>query len=248
MTSYNLLCHSVQMIFNNKVEILKLGLLPMVIYATAMVFLSKVLPGGLNSLQTGDEGTGAGFPMVQVLVAILAMCVAMLSFTVNWHRYVLLEERPQSWISSFDLKRIGAYFIAGFKLGIFIFFIMVPVSIFALSVGVVVGAPIFFAAFVLVSVYATQLSITLPAAAIGKPINLLATSEYMKGSFWTVFALILLLLLANVLIFGIVALLNNGMYVTTATCVQFIAQVFISMLNVSILTTLYGYYVEGRRI
>lgn len=248
MVGFNLLRHSVRMISINKVEILKLGFIPMTLYAVAMIFLHNALPQNLNDASVHHELNFAELPWEQISIAVFVLIFSLIGFTVNWHRFVLLEEVPESWVTQFRISKILAYVFAVIKLSLLGMVFFVPVAFVLGFVGPIVGVFIVIAAVFFLSVFVTQLSIILPAVAIGAPLGIKKASEMMKGSYWTVFLIVLLIAIANFLVRELVILISNNGLHTFSMIVQIPIQLFLGLLNVSILTTLYGYYVEDRPI
>lgn len=169
---------------------------------------------------------------------------------VTWHRFILLNEHPTGWVPPFKWDLIWAYFVQVLKLLGLGILIGIPVSILF---GLIAAAGGGFAAFVITGIFVGLLftvlimrwSLILPAAAIAKPLSLRQSFEATKG---TAIALIVAVVLVATLQFGLqfFAEFLTEFSLLIGFAVNLLISFAIGMLNASILTTLYGHYIEGR--
>lgn len=239
--------HALKMIFADLGAALKISL-PVI----AMLIL------GLLLLPTTPEAIAAGTeppsPVLRIALQLLGG-FATLWVAVAWHRYVLLSEYPGSVLPAFHGGRVLAYFGWSLVLGVVLF--VLPGAIIALLAWAVTGGlteelstgvilPIFLAALVLVWV-SVRLSLVLPAAAIGEQLGLRGSWQATRpialgivGLLFLTFGFGMLLMVGVVLSFY--ALPLAGQIATV------VAQWIMTLLQLSILTTIYGVYVQGRSL
>ena len=178
---------------------------------------------------------------------------------VAWHRFVLLDEPPKGIIPAIHAKRSLAY--AGQFIKIFLIAFLAILPIAAALVGLVIafdtlaiGAaenPNLIAAgtvgliFLLVP-FLMRVSMILPASAIGHPLKVREAWRQTQGSTVAIFIAIII---AAIIQLGLQFVFNfaSGLPIvgfSIATLVSFV----IGMFNASLLTTLYGHYIENREI
>lgn len=243
MKGWSIFKHSVDLAARNWKEALKIFLVP--VAACVALF---ALFGGAIGITAGEEPAGS-----VVLLALLVPLAFIIIFwsIVSWHRFVLLEEYPTGWIPPFRFDRILSYLGHGLLLGLVAFVMMIPiVAIIALfaSIGVealavVVAIP----AYIALVIVMYRLVPILPAAAIGKPLKLMESFNATKGAAGAIVVLLLVLFGVNLgvqlVVMGLTAILAPlGILFSLA------ASLFLSIVNISVLTTFYGHYIEGRPI
>jgi hypothetical protein len=191
----------------------------------------------------------------------LMSTVAFSSIAVMWHRYILLDEVPSGLarlrLDTVVFRYIGnailmalaglaagivfgiVYAIVGFILGKFGLLVLIPATI----------------AFGLATIsYAFALGIKLPAVAIGRrDCSFSDVLSRSKGNFWQFIGLALLVFLSLIgiaLVLGILTYVIASIGSQTLLFVSFVLQLFVNWIvaiwNVTILTSLYGYFVEDR--
>ncbi|MGE4327395.1 MAG: hypothetical protein AB7E21_15035 [Pseudodonghicola sp.] len=223
----------------------------------SLPIIAMIILGLLLTPTTPEAIAAEAEPLSPVLWIALQLLgsVATLWVAVAWHRYVLLAEYPGSVLPRFHGGRVLAYFGWSLVLGVVLF--ALPGAVIALlawtatggvikepSAGVIL--PIVLAALVLVWVLA-RLSLVLPAAAIGERLGL-------RDSWQATRPIALGIIGLFALTFGFAMLLMVGVmlaYYALPLAGQIAAAVFqwiMTLLQLSILTTLYGVYVEGRSL
>ncbi|MDB6452744.1 hypothetical protein [Falsirhodobacter sp. 20TX0035] len=260
MKSYRILRHSIQQVTGNPRAALMLSL-PLVILLAAS---QMMLP---TTAATEEQGLAPGAAAVLLLVMILGAAASLL-LAVNWHRHVLLAEhatlRPRG-------GRMGVYLLRGVQIW---FLIMVAALVVFLAVtalnavlgmslalftdpegpsltvmliaalGAVMGVVVGFWIYAMMM----RLSVMLPAAAIGKgfgPRQALARTRGTSGT------MVMLLILMGVLLVVLslpVILAHVAELFVFANVLGFAMNWFLTLLGISVLTTLYGHYVEGRAL
>jgi hypothetical protein len=221
----------------------------------------------LNRLENAGEPNPAMLGKYFEVAAplLLASIIAYASIAVNWHRYVLRDEIPRGWqrlrIDSLTWRYIGNF--------ILIFLVLVacaiPVALAFALIGFLANAlfggematvllvPLALAlyAFAFVGVY--RLSIKLPAVALGRSDFSMGDAwRATKGNSWRLLGILILFVLCILLIaagmfaitylFGLLGTVGLSLAVAIQVMVNWVA----TILGVTLLTSLYGFFVEGR--
>jgi len=199
-----------------------------------------------------------------LLVLIVVPLIAYSSIAVNWHRYVLLDEMVDGWqrlrIDGLMWRYVGNFFAIILLIAVGAF-----AGIFAIELaGLIFGkAPGNFGKFVLfaglIALYAImivsayRLSVKLPAIALGRrDFTLRDAWAATDGNFWQLLGLFLLFL-ACALLMGVVVYVValafakfGAVGLSVALAIQVVLNWIATILGVTLLTSLYGYFVEGR--
>ncbi|OAN69286.1 hypothetical protein A8B78_05435 [Jannaschia sp. EhC01] len=266
---YQLLRHVVIQVFGNLGPAARITL---VLLAVPLVIVLVTNPG----LLTGDsflidaETGQASFSALGVwglVLGLIAGLVCWLWAAVAWHRFVLLEEYPSGLFPNWRGSNIANYFGnailiglimfgAGFGIaiviGIIVAVLQSPAVAIALGVGLIFG----------LSWIATRIGLILPAAAIGETLGIgeswRATAP-VSGQI--VLPIIVIALASTILNQGIIAAFGTAIPIETPFGTQ--QQVTLSMVgvllsiavgwlqmlvNLALMTTLYGNLIEGRQL
>lgn len=257
MKGWTIFLHSVRMVLRNLNDAIRIAAGPVLI-GLAVVFAllaSAGLPLSLlaNQQVLSQQLAAGGFGLT-MLVVLLTIVVVQIWVFVSWHRFVLLEEYPSGLLPAFRGDRMLAY--VGNSLLIFFvaFAAMFLVGLIAMLVGGIVGEGgravimfiiILFGLFTVVAIY--RLTPILPAAAIGQPLKLREAWDKTRGTTGTIVLLVVLLGLFNVLL-QVVVNLSMAVFVPLGIVFMILATLVATLVNVSVVTTFYGHYVEGRPI
>lgn len=221
----------------------------------------------LNELETAGEPNPAmlGKYFAVVTPLLLASVVAYASIAVNWHRYVLLDEIAEGW------QRLRIDSLAWRYIGNFILIFLVLMAC-AIPVGLAVALVSFLAnallggemltillipsvvalyAFAFVASY--RLMVKMPAIALGRSDFSMGDAwRATKGNSWRLLGLLILFALCILLIavgmfaitylFGLLGTVGLSLAVAIQVMVNWVA----TILGVTLLTSLYGFFVEGR--
>lgn len=257
MKGWQIFMHSVRQVFGNFSGALRVS----AVLFIAMQLIGYFLIGGVHSVagpgqdaviqEMIDSGT---FPYGRMMANALLGTVIGLWIAVGWHRYVLMNEVPQQ-VPTLRADRIWAYFLRGLWIGI----IMIPVFV---VMGLVIGLigmalqvradnlsmiwVLFLILLLPILAIILRLSAALPAAALGAPESVGDAWRATDGS-WGDFLVLALPMLA------LIALLEfASFYLAGNRVVSTIWQIGIGwvsmMVSVSVLTTLYGHYIEKRAL
>lgn len=251
MSGFRLFRHAVLMVIDNIAVALRISFLPFLGLGAATYFVAVFL------VQAAPPGTeGAGATSVSVILALLTLYVIVYVWVaVGWHRYVLLSIEPGPAWPLWSGAKIWAYVVAVLRLiplslllGLIAGIIFsIPAAIFNNgSVSTNDGTVLGFLLGVTISYIAMRLSLVLPAAAIGEfmrvPDAWAKTKSFSKPIFVAALCVGVLTAIPNLLLLTPLApILGSVMY-------SLVAQWFILMLGISMLTALYGHIVEGREL
>lgn len=246
MIAWNLFKHAFGMLWRNLGAAAKISLIP---FALIVVVYALVFGGMIATAQRGGEPS-AGSLVLGVPVMIVVGLALGTAIAVNWHRFVLLNE-PASWMPQIRTGRILAYIgraiLIGLGLGLIMGVAMLPATILGAAVGKA-GAALGMIVTVTIFVFGLaaywRLSASLPGAALEGGASIGDTWRATEGSFGT-FLLLTLVLMGFGLLIGL-AQVVLVMIPLLGVLVYIAAQWFFTMFGLSLLTTIYGYYVEKR--
>lgn len=245
MKAWSILAHALKMVFSNFVAVVKLSAGPFSVMMIVAVILQGMGINVFNELSAQGTPNQTGYFLLYTLFSI----VMTLWIVVNWHRFILLEERPDGAFPPFRGGEMATYFFTGLAIYIGCAIIGGIPGYFGVTIFIASGmgalAVIWVLAVVVaVGILAFRLSVLLPAVAIGRPLGISGALEATRGSNGTIALMIFLLIVG-----AFVALLPALLFAFIPFG-QFIVQVIYQWLSMivgaSIMTTLYGHYVEKR--
>jgi hypothetical protein len=246
---FQIILHSLRMVWNNRMMALRIGLLPVVLMIVSAVALRT--PGmpvwSMGHAQTFVEIVINGFHSEHAFLLMLVWGFASVWTFVNWHRFILLAEYPDGWFPPVRRDVGLAYALAASKLiGFWVvsMFIMIFVVAIALRGS---NSWVLLVGNIILIFITLRLSPVLPAAALGAKMGL--TEAFVSTG--SISGAILLIMAARYgvdravqLVVAGAADVNEGLGLILWVGLT----LFLSLLNASILTTLYGYCVQGRNL
>jgi hypothetical protein len=248
----DIFAHSVRLVLGDWRNALRLSGLLYLIYAVPTLLLRLSFPAPAETATMADAAAALSAAPLAFVTSMLAL-VAFVWIAVAWHRYVLLDEAPAGQFPAFNGSRLFRY--ALYSLGI---------GILAVLVGAVVGAiagvifsivPVLLFIAALLSMAAAlvvfyRLAPVLPAVAVERPLTFGAAWDATKGASSAIIVLAIVSAVASFVIDVPAMVLNMGGSIgSTLALLWTLGTDWLRMLvGVSILTTLYGHYVEGRSI
>jgi len=250
MKGWQILIHSVRLVFRNLDAALRVSLVPYVISGVAMVLLALpamrvMTTGAPEAMVQIAPSVWTNFILYMVIYGIVALWIA-----VAWHRYVLLEEMPQGWIPTFHGAPMLGYFLKGLLImGAIVLSVLITSVILGLAIGWAgpLGASIVAMGTVAVGTYIFyRLCPMLPSAAVGEPMRLNDALDATKGASGTIAVLVALVLIASFIIQ--LPTMFGAADSAFALAYSFVINWLSMLVGVSVLTTFYGHYVEGRSI
>jgi len=250
---WKLFVHAVSMVFRNIGPALRLSVVPFVIgvVVAGALFFMVILPmSGSSSLETAGPDTVNLPGLALGAVILLAVCTAVfLWVAVAWHRYVLLEEMPGGVLPPWHGREMMRYLGRGLMiaaalfipLGILIYIAILPIIDGGSGSGMLYFLVVLAGLFANYAFY--RLCPMLPAAALGRELGFgqswAATAPAGAGLMLMIFFVWVLSILLNIP--G--AILGDNL---VGTILRLAASWLMFMINLSIMTTIYGHFVEER--
>ena len=253
MKGLEILLHSVRQVFGNLNGALKVSAAPYAI---------QVIVGLLIGGSAASMGMGAGMPSGGMmagmgfagLVTLIVVLVTSLWMAVAWHRYILLSEHPTGYVPSFMPDRILAYFLRSLGYGILLILIaMVLGLVMGLILSPVVNSDsvVLFMILMSILVYlpivilSFRLTAALPGAALGAGTDFMAGWQATEGATVDIAVLSVFVVGAHLFLGLIDFYLLSGVWVLSFVW-NIVVGWLLVMVGISILTTIYGHYVEKR--
>ncbi len=254
MQGWKIIRHTVMQIFGNFSEAMRIS---------ALLYLPQlaVTMYGLNTFGNMANGSWIMQPGA-VLYAGMFMFVFVITGTwiaVAWHRFVLTGEQVTGILPKFHGAQMLSYFWRGFLLGLVIIIPSFVVGMIlgmasalfgggeaATSIYIMLAVP--FISSLAAMFFFYRLCAILPATALGKPIPMGESWRATRGSFGAILVIVILLAVVNALT---MIMTRNGGFdgVTVVSFVWTAVSGWLQMmLGISLLTTIYGHYVEGREL
>lgn len=249
----NLFMHSVRLVLGDWRNALRITGLLYLIYAIPALLLGLAFPP--PAPEAGAEAIGSMVAMapVGIIVGLLAL-VMVVWMAVAWHRYILLDEVPEGQLPPFNQSRMLAYAGYSILLGLILLVISIIISV-VLSPLVFLGPAIFGIVLSIVVIAVAlivdfRLGLVLPAKALGKPLSFGEAWQATKGESGTILVLAIVAALAAVIIDipAMILAILPGIGGILSLIWTLATGWVKAVVGVSILTTLYGYYVEKRNI
>lgn len=213
-----------------------------------LLFVLNLAEWSLLPPDPAAQLTGGALAL-QSMSAALGL-VGFCSIAVSWHRFILRDEAGSpARIDNNVWRYVGNSLLI-------MMMILAPVLAFALALTVLppIASVLLLPAVVLAGTAATRLSIKLPAVALGRTDfafrDAWAASE---GNFWQISGVFMLnaaLVLTAGLVFMLAVQATGGVSNTVVPIVGLILgavfQLFYTLFNASVFTSLYGFFVEKR--
>ena len=195
-----------------------------------------------------------GLPPWLVVVSTLLVAIPAVWMAVAWHRLILLGERPRSIFPPFHAGRLSAYFFYSVLL-VLAFLLLAPVLgrlggfLIHLRKPQELWTAILFASALIylpLGLIMLRLSPILPATAIGATFGLRDAWSKTRGANLAIITIVVLAILS-------IKLINLGpMRLLPAAPLHFAFQLmfgwFCWIVVLSIITTIYGHFLEGRAL
>lgn len=253
MKGWLIFVHSVRQVFGNLNAALRVSALLYLVQVAAQV----VLIGNLMDISDADRRAMIAadeFPVVGFAVYLLIAVITGLWIAVGWHRYVLTEERP-GLLPPFHGDRMLGYLGKGLLIGLILIVPLVGLGLILAMIGpgLVMGGPVASLTVLTLVVYLpigiliTRLSTMLPGAALRAGVPISAGWNATKGEFVP----ILVLTLASGLLLWLpqpIGALLFGRDNLLAFIWDTLVNWPILMIGISVMTTLYGHYIEKRAL
>lgn len=212
-------------------------------------------PAIVSLLLTGSfvMGPPSSGDVTLALLLGLVSAIALLWLAVAWHRYILLDEKPAGPLPAFRGDRMLSYFGYGLLIGVISIAVALVVGlVLGLLVATTGGAIVVAFIVTVVTAFAVlvvnyRLSAILPGAALGQSVTLKAAWDATAGANGDIVVLAIVSALAAVAIDIPGMLLASTGWGAVIADLWYLATGWLKvMVGVSILTTLYGHFIEKR--
>lgn len=243
LSPFKAVSHALNSVWNYRSVALRIG----------MVWVPITLVAGLVELYVGppDPKAEALTPqlLVQLLTGIISV-IAVCSMAVSWHRFILRDEPATG------LRLDGPVFRYAGNTVLIMLAMLVPALLFL--VGLVflpsAGALLGLLLIILAGGVVTRASVKLPAVALGNPdFSFRDAWKASEGNFWACVGVFLLnaaillgILLTLTIVSGLFAQISDVLSLGFNVVAVALLQLFYSIFNASIFTSLYGFFVERR--
>ncbi|WP_417586763.1 hypothetical protein [Pararhodobacter oceanensis] len=256
MQGIQIFTHAVGMVTRNFNAVLRIaGILLLVQLVLVFSLGEAYFARGMASGEVVGEMMGTAQSSGLLLIASLVQFVFALWIAVAWHRYILLQQEPAGYIPAWNGAEIIGYFKAGLILVLILIAVMIPVMMIggmlllplatngqASLLAGLLGALLLY---VPAAYIAYRLSPILPAAAIGKAMTLKDAWYQTSPSGAAFVVLTVVSVLAGWLV-NMPASLIAPVALPIALVWVAVAQWLAIVVGASILTTIYGHYVQKR--
>lgn len=208
-----------------------------------------------------DAVAPSGEVMALTMLIALVTMFAFASIAVSWHRYILLDEMPQGLARLRADNTVWRYFGNTILIVLILFAALLPPMmvaglIFSLmgNAGVILALPIYVAAFVLGISFFYRMSVKLPAVALERRDfglkEALAATGGNTARLLGLAALFFIAVMGMALMLGMIAWLMEKTGVDFALflslAIQIVFNWIITIMGVTLLTSLYGFFAEQR--
>lgn len=250
--------HAINSVRNNLTYAFRISW-PWYVIVIPLIIVANLL---LSYAAGGSLIEAPGLNLVNSLISGLLIGFAFASIAVNWHRYILLDEVPDAR----GIFRVDDKTWRYFGNMLLIFVILVAAGmVMGVPLGIIGGIafanaieyfPIVLLIIIIpvISTLALRLSVKLPAIALGRAdfgmkdaMN--ATKDNLLPIFLVALFEVTLFLGALILIGAIsyaVHMVSPTLAAALAFTLQFAANWIITIFSITVLTSLYGFFVEGR--
>jgi hypothetical protein len=254
MLGIRLFWHAVQMVVNNWQAALRIALFPVLLSVMATIVLNVVTGADLMSLWAGYIGMDGmeGPVMLASFASFIIYGVICIWITVYWHRYILLEELPNSFVYWADWGTIWAYLLWAFLLALMVAIpLMIPGIILTIALTMMFGGyelatEVIIIVFLFVlTIITLRVSIVLPALAIRRKMSVREGWKAGAGHM-PAFALIAFIeILIGYATEVVPSYLGAGVPLL-GFLLSTVLNISLLIVSVSVLTTIYGHFVEER--
>ena len=255
MLVFSILRHSILQIVRQPAEVLRIFLLPL----SASFLLVKLagLAFTLSPFYTQIAFMRGVMPWGRLALVMLVTTLIFLWAAAAWHRFILLAERPRGfwplvpWSAYLAFLRTGlltglllvvilfaASVAYGIVLGVSAGLTKQPPGLFAIAAGLCVFLPII--------ALSLRIAVNLPGAAIQSGDRMGEIWNDMTDTFWTLLGLMVVLIVLRYLAGEVPTFLGLSPLTTPGFILVAVLESLQAILSLSIVTTLYGHYVEDR--
>lgn len=241
MKGYQIFLHSVKQVLGNLGPAIRISGILFLVQVIATLFF------GRREMMSGMQDAMA-MPLGGPLLLTLVTLITSLWIAVAWHRYILRVEEPGSVLPPFHGRRLLAYLGDSLLIGVVVLIPALVLSVVAGllgSTGGMIGMLLgLLVTLVPIFVLTLRFCAALPAAALGEPLGLRGAWEATDGATLDFLALAVIAGVASFILDLPSHLFMGAMPLAMGWAV--ISAWLKTMVGASILTTIYGHYVERR--
>lgn len=250
MKGLQIFAHSFRLVMNNLGMALRVSLLLYLVQAalTVVQFLNPPTMQTVDGVTLPVMDPGVAFTIILMSIAAV---VAGLWIAVAWHRFVLVEERPDGWLPQWHGSRTLAYLGRSLMIGIAVLVVVIVTNLLLGPVLQGLGA---FGHVLRLTILGTlgtivflRLGVMLPAGTVDHRMTVAEAWTATKGESGTIVGLALVAAVATVLV-QVPTMLNDDPGSMISMVYTIVLNWFVTMIGISVLTTLYGHLIEGRPI
>jgi hypothetical protein len=255
LSTLAILRHSVLQIIRQPADVLRIFLLPMaatfgIIKVAGLSF--TLSPFYMNLAIARGQMPWGRLAAVTVVTMLIGLWAA-----AAWHRFILLADRPRGYFPmvpwpvymafvrrglAVALLALLIIFVASFAYGVVLGFSAAftkrPPGLVTHAIGLCLFLPIL--------VLSLRLAVALPGAAVQSPHSMGGIWSHMSDLFFTLLGILMALVALRYLAGEFLSLLGLTALTTPGLIVAAILESLQIILTLSIITTLYGRYIEGR--
>ncbi len=250
MSGWKIFLHSARMVSNNLIEAFRISLLLYAVQVAVNIWFMGQHGEAIQAMQSGmmmsvPDGYWPSWGLTIAVSTLTSLWIA-----VGWHRFVLMQENPTAVLPQFHGNQIVAYLIKSLLLGLRVGVIAVIVMMIAgFALGAILGNAGALLGVLIVVAFSVYLlyrwGLVLPAAALGNTMSFKESwdsTALASGAIWQLSVVALgatfLVMLPQIMSSDLTSLINQ--------IYTYVLNWIIMMVGVSVLTTLYGVYHEGR--
>lgn len=254
MKGLDIFLHALKQVLANLPGAIRVSALPYAVQVVVTFLLTR--PDRMAGMMRDPMAMMQGGPsMIAQFLSLIVLVVTSVWMAVAWHRFILQDEMPAGFVPAFDPDRMVAYFVRALQIGLLCLGLGIVLGFFAGLIGAAVayvtGAYVISMLIVMLLVYfpilvlGYRLATALPAMAVDRPTSFTAGWDATQGENETFIGLGLI---------SVAALFTSalvGMYILGGIRPLFILWTvafnwLATMTGLSILTTLYGHFIEKR--
>lgn len=257
MKGLSILLHAIGMVTTNLNAALRISAALMAVQFVLALLL------GVQFLYTGEDMSASmmagSYPYGSVGLLVIIQAVSTLWIAVAWHRFVLREEAPGAALPAFNGPAILSYVVGGIIFVLVLIVVAIPFGILAgilaaplmaspaTGSAMVSGAILFVVLWLPVTYISYRISPILPSAALQERMPL-KEAWYATGTSGAAFLVLAVASVLAVWVINLPVMLLAHVSYFLAFVWAFAAQWAVLLVGVSVLTTIYGHYVEKRAL
>lgn len=263
MKGFQIFFHALRMVFGNVVPVIKITLIPTllmnaVIFGLNMKRLYFSVPpeanpsSGPTPINLLVEDMNGTF-WFSITASLLIMVATWLWMAVGWHRFILLEEKP-TILPKLHLGRMLGYFGYSILIAVILFIAAVILGIVVQAIVLGLLSPLNTVVAAVVATIAIHVPLSLLFYRLSMVLPGVAAAEFVEfGDGWTttrddIWAIIVLSIVSSVACYVFLevggVMFSAGGIITFAWSI--LSEWVIFVVGLSILTTLYGHYIQKR--